>query len=74
MKTNEAFGLTFRVIGFAVGLILAIIGAYFFLSGLLILPSHGFLPGALDLLLGFVFIRASCYLIPVRKFKRGSQP
>jgi len=69
MKTKEAFSASFRAICFSVGLILAIIGAYLSLSGLAILFDHKFLPGALDVLVGFVFVRAGCHIIPVRKFR-----
>jgi hypothetical protein len=69
MKTREAFGISFRVIIIAVGLILAIIGAYLFLSGVALIWGHNFLPGALDVLLGFLSVRAGCHLIPVRRFK-----
>ena len=38
------------------GLCLAIVGAYLFLSGLVIIADHKLLPGLLDLLVGFLFI------------------
>ena len=66
MKTKEAFGLSVRVISFTVGLILAIIGAYLFLSGIVLLLDHKYWPGTLELLIGFVVVRAGHHIIQIR--------
>jgi hypothetical protein len=38
------------------GLFVAVLGAYLFFSGLVIVAGHRLLPGLLDLLIGFLFV------------------
>jgi hypothetical protein len=65
MKTKEAFGVAVRV----VGLIVAFLGAFFLVSGLGLLLARNFLPGTLDLLVGFLLIRGVRHVIPARIFR-----
>jgi len=60
------FGLSIRMLSFTFGLLLAIVGAYLFLSGLVIVAGQKVLPGLLDVLLGFVFVSSGWRIISSR--------
>jgi hypothetical protein len=67
MKTKETFGITIRLIAFMAGLMFAIVGAYLLLSGVAILCQQMFLPGALDMLIGFLLVQTGRRMIALRK-------
>jgi len=47
------------------GLMIASLGAYLFLSGVIVLGHQLFLPGMLDILIGFLLVRAGRHIIPL---------
>jgi len=49
-------GLSIRLLSCFIGLVAAVVGAYLSLSGVVIIADQKFLPGLLDMLIGFVFI------------------
>jgi hypothetical protein len=70
MKPRHIFGIAVRV----VGLIVALIGVYFLVCGLVLIidsgysdklapPSHYFIFGVLDSLIGYVLIRSAHRLV-----------
>jgi hypothetical protein len=66
MKTREAFSITFRLGSLMAGLIVIIIGAYLLLSGVAPLLDPKFVPGALDILVGFLLVQTGRRMIPLR--------
>jgi hypothetical protein len=60
------FGLSIRLLSFTFGLFLAIVGAYLFLSGFVIVADQKLLPGLLDTLIGFLFISSGWRIISFR--------
>lgn len=65
MKIQKTLGITIRLVGFMAGLMIASLGAYLFLSGVIVLGHQLFLPGMLDILIGFLLVRAGRHIIPL---------
>lgn len=65
MKTKEIFDLVRRVFG----ILVASFGAWFLIGGVVLLFDQRFLPGAFDLLFGFLLIRVGYHTNPVRAFR-----
>jgi xanthosine utilization system XapX-like protein len=72
MKTREAFSITVRLGSLMAGLIVAIIGAYLFLSGLAIVADQKLLPGLLDILIGFLFVSFGWRIISFRRLSHDA--
>ena len=66
MKTKDTFWITVRLIGLMAGLIVAIVGAYLLLSGVVLVCDQKILPGVLDMLVGFLLVQTGRRVIPLR--------